>query len=105
MACERNHIPKAEHEVVLRYLELLPTDCAFYLEDPVRVPREGWRLEPLMAVARAYFELREIYGGTGKAGGLQRQRRQNATWANDKKLMQTPLALRAPPHGSPKASP
>ena len=28
MACERNHIPKAEHEVVLRYLELLPTECA-----------------------------------------------------------------------------
>ena len=61
MACQRNHIPKQEHEVVLKYLELIPTDCALWLEDPLRVPPGGWQLVPLMREAEAYFELRRVW--------------------------------------------
>ena len=104
MACERNNIPKDDHEVVMRYLELVPSACALHLEDPLRVPADGWKLEGLMRAAEEYFELRKVYSGDGSEGGLQRlagrQRRQDsgagditqrATWANDKKMLQTPL--------------
>ena len=110
MACQRNNIPKQEHEVVLKYLELIPMECALWLEDPIRTPPEGWRLGPLMREAETYYELRRVYQAT-PTGGLHRQREQiaqqgvaetqRATWANDRKMMQTPLrcspGLQAPP--------
>ena len=74
MACERQHVAKPEHDVVLRYLELVPRDAALYLEDPLRVPKpEGWTLEPLMATAEEYYDLRLAY--PTKEDGFRRNRR------------------------------
>ena len=39
MACDRQNVAKAEHDVIMRYLELIPRECAIYLEDPLRVPK------------------------------------------------------------------
>ena len=32
----RNHQPLADHQIVIRYLELIPSDKAKMLEDPLR---------------------------------------------------------------------
>ena len=74
MACERQHVAKPEHDVVLRYLEFVPRDAALYLEDPLRVPKpEGWTLEPLMVAAEEYYGLRLAY--PTKENGFRRNRR------------------------------
>ena len=75
----------------MRYLELVPKECAIYLEDPLRAPPGVWELGPMMQEAEAYFELRKVYSQDA-SGGLPRQRaqveqsaleeQQNATWAN-----------------------
>ena len=87
-ACEKNHIPKQEHDIVLRYLELIPSEYALYLEDPLRVPQGGWTMEPLMKEARDYVSLRATYARGNEGAGLSRQR---AVWDNNRKLMSTPL--------------
>ena len=102
LACERNRVAKADHEVVLRYLEFIPAECALHLEDPIRAPADGWTLAPLMRAAEDYYELRQAYpsmgdGGLGRSG---RGNRQNAVWANDLKMMQTPLNPPAPSGGN-----
>ena len=62
MACDRQHVAKSEHDVVMRCLELTPRECAIYLEDPLRVPRPtGWTLEPLMKDVEEHCELRKAY--------------------------------------------
>ena len=62
MACDRQNVAKAEHDVVMRYLELIPRECVIYLEDPLRVPKlAGWTLEPLLKEAEEYYELRRAY--------------------------------------------
>ena len=122
MACERQHGANPEHDVVLRYLELVPRDAALYLEDPLRVPKpEGWTLEPLMAAAEEYYDLRLAYPTRDDNLGRRNRRskphgpnpnlhqppphdlgqlpvgsdpkavNQNVTWDNDRKMMQAPL--------------
>ena len=62
MACDRQSVAKAEHDVIMRYLELIPRECAIILEDPLRVPKQhGWTLEPLLKEADEYFEIRKAY--------------------------------------------
>ena len=62
MACERQRVAKSGSDVVQRYMDLVPRDAALYLEDPLRVPKpEGWTLEPLMAAAEEYYDLRLAY--------------------------------------------
>ena len=68
MACKRNNIPKQDFEVVMRYLELVPQECAIYLEDPLRAPPGGWELGPMMQEAEAYFELRKVYSQDASGG-------------------------------------
>ena len=73
MACDRQNVAKAEHDVVMRYLELIPRECAIYLEDPLRVPKPtGWTLEPLLKEAEEYYELRKAYPVKDEDGLIRR---------------------------------
>ena len=93
MACKRNHIPKQDFDVVLRFLELLPGHVAMYLEDEVRAPPDGYTFETAVEAARKYFALERTYTSTTSGdGGLKRNR---ATWHNDGRMLQAPLT--APP--------
>ena len=40
-ACERNHVPKHDYDIVMRYLELLFGKCAVWFEDDGRTPEGG----------------------------------------------------------------
>ena len=84
---------------MFKYLETLPRDKAKTLEDPVRRPPKGWTSEALMSAAKELFSIDKAYDGG--EGGLPKAGKQRATWANDRKLAQTPLA--APPQGPPKS--
>ena len=79
----------------MKYLDLIPSECAVHLEDKLRRPPEGWTHEQMMKEMEDYFEVRTVYGGSGE-GGMPRNRNR-ATWANDAKMMRTPLSLQAPP--------
>ena len=87
MACQRNHISRSEHEIVLKYLDLIPSETAIYLEDSLRVPKIGWTPNLLMKAHDEYSELREVYSSPATGGGMNRNR---ATWNNDRKMMNTP---------------
>ena len=52
MAFKRRHVPKQNYEVVRKYLMLVPSELAVYLEDPLRVPKNGWEVEDLFTVTR-----------------------------------------------------
>jgi len=95
-AMRRVHYPKPDDEIVIRYLELTPTEKAKQLEDPLRRPKNGWTYETLMTASKELFSIDKAYENLG-ADGLPRAGRQRAAWANDRKMMQTPLGLRAPP--------
>ena len=64
----RNHIPKAEDEVVLRYLELVPPAFALHCEHPSLAPPGGWALGPLRQTAKDYFSLQQVYGARNEGG-------------------------------------
>ena len=82
-ACARQHIPKADHDVVLRYLEMLPPECAIYLEDRLRVPADGWTFTSVQEATLEYFQTRAAYSDN-HTGGL----RQRANWSNDRKQIE-----------------
>jgi len=82
-ACARQNIPKADHDVVLRYLEMLPPECAIFLEDRLRVPAEGWTFSSVQEAALEYFQTRAAYSDN-HTGGL----RQRANWSSDRKQME-----------------
>jgi len=96
-ALRRNNVPKSDYDLVLRYLELLPKEKAKSLEDPLRRPAAGWLFADLQKAARDLFSLDRAYDDTGS--GIPTRTR--ATWNNDKRMAQTPLALRAPPLAPP----
>ena len=96
-AMRREHLTLEDHTIVFKYLETLPRDKAKTLEDPVRRPPKGWTSEALMSAAKELFSIDKAYDGG--EGGLPKAGKQRATWANDRKLAQTPLA--APPQGPP----
>lgn len=60
-ACARECIPKAEHDIDLRYLEMLPSDCAINLEDDLRRPAAGWTFISVQEAALKYFQSRALY--------------------------------------------
>ena len=97
MACERHHVERSEHDVVLKYLDLLPSETALYLEDPLRRPSEGWKPDDMMKACEDFYELREVYSANRNDGMLRHGGRNRATWANDDKMMKVPLGQRAPP--------
>ena len=85
MACERQNVAKSEHDVVMRYLELIPRECAIYLEDPLRVPQPyGWTIEPLLKEAEEYYELRKAYP-VKEDGLVRRTQRRLRTGPNPNK--------------------
>jgi hypothetical protein len=62
LLCERNHIPKPEYDAILKYLDLLPSDLALYLSDPLRVPASGWSMRELYKETKNFYDLRTVYG-------------------------------------------
>ena len=97
MARERNHIPLTEHELQMKYKDLIPPECAVHLEDKLRQPAGGWTFETMMKEIEEYFEVRVAY--SERDGGMTRNRNR-ATWANDTKMMRAPLSIKAPPQSS-----
>ena len=83
-ALKKVHCPLPDHMIVLRYLELLPSDKAKMLEDPLRRPAAGWGQEHLISAAKELFSIGKAYDGNS-TNGLPR-RTQRAAWANDKKM-------------------
>ena len=103
-AMRRVHMPQPDHSIVIKYLELIPREKAKTLEDPIRRPAVGWTTDALMLACKELFSIDRAYDGA--AEGLPRQgQRQRAAWANDRKHMQTPLSLRAPPKTPPFSKP
>ena len=95
MACERNHIELTEHALQMKYLDIIPSECAVHLSDSIRTEHAGgWTFEKMMKEIEDYFEVRTAYEKND--GGMTRQRNR-ATWANDTKM------LRAAGEGSPPA--
>ena len=81
MACERNCIELTEQTLQMRYLDLIPQDCAVHLSDSLRTQHVGgWTFEKMMKEIEDYFEVRTAFAKND--GGMTRSR---ATWANDKK--------------------
>ena len=93
-ALRKVHFPKAGHDIVIKFLEIIPPDKAIMLDDPIRRPPEGWTSVEVFAACKGFFSIDKAYLGTG--GGLPRGggNRQRAVWAIDRKMMQTPLGTR-----------
>ena len=92
----RVHILLPDHQLVTRYLELIPREKAIALEDPLRRPSMGWTYyEGVMAACKELFSIERAYQGAG-GGGIPHAR-QRAAWANETRMAQTPLGLLAPP--------
>ena len=85
----------------MRYLEIIPSEMAIHLEDPLRVPSGGWTQTTLEKAAKDYVSLQKVYRDN-TAGGLPKSQRQRAVWANDRRMMSTPLGLT--PSVPPKAA-
>ena len=109
VAMERNNIAPTADMAMVKYRDLVPEQLAIHLEDSLRTPYpHGWTLDAMMKEADQYCEIRAIYAKTGD-GGMPRARNR-ATWANDQRMMKTPLGLRAPPqaggsHQNPNGCP
>ena len=96
----RVHLPPPDHQLVTRYLELIPREKVA-LEDPLRRPPMGWTYEGVMGACKELFSIQRVYQGAG-GGGIPHAR-QRAAWANDNRMAQASLGLLALPKSQQKS--
>ena len=68
-ARRRVHMPLQDHEIVLKYLELIPAEKAKMLEDPLRRPPMGWTYEALLTATRELVAIDRAYDSRDATGG------------------------------------
>ena len=65
-AMKRYHQPLADHQIVIKYLELIPSEKARMLEDPLRRPKpNGYNCESIMSTAAELFAIGRAYLDNG----------------------------------------
>ena len=87
-ALEKSNVPQPDYQVVMKFLELVPSDLSLYLDDDLRKPTSGWTFEKLQEESLKYYTNRAARTdqNTGGLVGLRTANtRQRATWNTDRK--------------------